>query len=82
MILLQILAIGLLFVLFFFQNKKLTKLIGTDLIFLLKCAETARDNDDALSKNDEIFLKKIVSLEKQIKTKNVYHPRPRPTHED
>ena len=76
------LAIGLLCILFYFQQKKITKLIGTDLIFLLKCAETARDNDDALSKNDEIFLKKIVSLEKQFKQANGYKSKHRQTSED
>jgi len=37
----------------------------TDIPFLIKCAETARDNDDALTKNIEIVAKRLVRNEKQ-----------------
>lgn len=57
------------------QIKKLNRVVRIDLPFLIKCADTARDNDDALSKNQEILLKKIIYLEKQ---KHAYKSKHRP----
>jgi hypothetical protein len=70
-----------LFILWYFSNKKLMKLIRvdlppvissldklkvTDIPFLIKCADTARDNIDALAKNQEILAKRIIKNEKQL----------------
>jgi hypothetical protein len=71
----------ILFILWYFSNKKLMKLIRvdlppvissldklkvTDIPFLIKCADTARDNIDALAKNQEILAKRIIKNEKQL----------------
>lgn len=55
----------LLTILLIVQIRKLNRVIRIDLPFLIKCADTARDNDDALAKNQEILLKRIIYLEKQ-----------------
>lgn len=74
-----------LFILWYFSNKKILKLIQldlppvfkmfeTDIPFLIKCADTARDNDDALAKNIEIVAKRIIKVEKEL---NVYQTKSR-----
>ena len=44
------------------------KAMSTDIPYLIKCAETFRDNDDTLAKNQELLARRIIKTEKQANT--------------
>jgi len=77
---LYIIPLGIIFLLQFFSNKKIEKIIEVDIPKILKLCDNLQENIDVLSKNDETLgkndeglLRKIVMLEKREKSYKSKH---------
>ena len=64
-------------ILFYFLNRRVNKLIIKDIPFLLKSIELQQENDETLHNNDKTLLKRVLIVEKSIKTNGIYKSKHR-----